>query len=67
MTQAWTIANVLRTQIEFDKPIANGLKFDISATLHPDKGTKTSILNAVYKQPGIHSRAFVDLFKVSTA
>jgi len=65
-TQAWTTANVLRTNIELDNQIAKGLKLDLNTTLLPDKGAKTGLINAAYKQPGLHSRAVVDLFKGPT-
>ena len=63
-TQAWTTSNVLRTQVELDNQIAKGLKLDLTTSLLPDKGHKSALLNAVYKQPGLHSRAFLDVFKV---
>jgi len=62
-TQAWTTANVLRSQVELENYVTKGLKFDLTTTLLPEKGTKGAILNAVYKQPGLHSRAFLDVFK----
>lgn len=63
-TQAWTTSNVLRTQVELDNQIAKGLKLDLTTSLLPDKGHKSALLNAIYKQPGLHSRAFLDVFKV---
>ncbi|KIJ54620.1 hypothetical protein M422DRAFT_200465 [Sphaerobolus stellatus SS14] len=63
LTQAWTTRNELRTQVELDNQIARGLKVDLTTALQPEKGTKSAILNAVYKQPGLHSRAFLDVFK----
>lgn len=66
ITQAWTTTNILRTQVEAENHIAKGLKLDLNASLLPDKGAKTALVNAVWKQPGLHSRAFVDLFKGPT-
>ncbi|CEL62550.1 putative mitochondrial outer membrane protein porin OS=Schizosaccharomyces pombe (strain 972 / ATCC 24843) GN=SPAC1635,01 PE=3 SV=1 [Rhizoctonia solani AG-1 IB] len=66
ITQAWTTANVLRTQVELENQIAKGLKLDLNTALLPDKGQKTALVNAVWKQPGLHSRAVVDLFKGPT-
>jgi hypothetical protein len=63
-TQTWTTANVLRSQLELENQIAKGLKLDIATSLQPDKGTKNALINAVYKQSGLHSRAVVDVFKV---
>ncbi|ODO07416.1 voltage-dependent anion channel protein 2 [Cryptococcus wingfieldii CBS 7118] len=65
-TQAWTTTNVLRTQLELENQIAKGLKFDLAATLNPAKSTKSAILTAIYKQPSLHTRATVDLFKGPT-
>jgi len=62
-TQTWTTSNVLRSQLELENQIAKGLKLDIATTLQPDKGTKHAIINATYKQSGLHSRAVLDVFK----
>lgn len=63
-TQAWTTSNVLRTTVELENQIAKGLKLDLNTQLFPEKGTKSALVNAAYKQPGLHSRAVIDLFKV---
>jgi len=63
LTEAWTTANVLKGTVEVENQIAKGLKFEIHSALHPDKGTKHAILNTIYKQPGLHTRAFLDVFK----
>ncbi|THH31242.1 hypothetical protein EUX98_g2955 [Antrodiella citrinella] len=65
-TQAWTTANVLRTQIEAENHLAKGLKFDLSTTLLPDSGKRTALFSSIYKQPGLHTRAFLDVFKGPT-
>ncbi|KZT32888.1 voltage-dependent ion-selective channel [Sistotremastrum suecicum HHB10207 ss-3] len=65
-TQAWTTANFLRTNVELENQVAKGLKFELNTGLHPDKGTKTAVFGTTYKQPGAHSRAFVDFFKGPT-
>jgi len=62
-TQAWTTANVLKTQVELENQIVKGLKLDLNTSLFPEKGQKHALLNAVYKQSGVHSRAVLDLFK----
>lgn len=64
LTQTWTTTNVLRTQVELENQIAKGLKFDLATSLLPDKGSKSALLTAIYKQPGLHTRAFLDIFKV---
>jgi len=66
LTQSWTTANILRNQIELDNLIVKGLKFDLSTSLSPDKGTKTALFNTVYKQSGLHTRATLDVFKGPT-
>jgi len=66
LTQTWTTSNVLRNQIELDNLIAKGLKLDLATSLTPDKGSKTAVLNAVYKQSGLHTRAALDVFKGPT-
>ncbi|KAF8516842.1 eukaryotic porin/Tom40 [Hysterangium stoloniferum] len=65
-TQIWTTHNILRTKVELENQIAKGLKLDLETSLIPDKSSKHAILNAVYKQPGLHSRAFLDIFKGPT-
>lgn len=64
VTQTWTTANVLRSQVELENQIANGLKLDLTTSLLPEKGAKTALINAVYKQSGFHTRAVLDVFKV---
>ncbi|CAL1712417.1 unnamed protein product [Somion occarium] len=66
ITQGWTTANLLRTQVEAENHLAKGLKFDLSTSLLPDSGKKTALFNTAYKQPGLHTRAFLDLFKGPT-
>jgi voltage-dependent anion channel protein 2 len=65
-TQAWTTSNVLRTQVELENQICKGLKLDLATALLPEKGQKSALLTATYKQPGLHTRAFLDIFKGPT-
>lgn len=65
-TQAWTTTNLLRTQVELENQIAKGLKLDLATALNPAKGQKSAILTSIYKQPSLHTRATVDLFKGPT-
>jgi len=65
-TQAWSTSNALRTQIELENQIAKGLKLETTTILNPDKNTKSVLLGAAYKQPGLHSRAVLDVFKGPT-
>jgi voltage-dependent anion channel protein 2 len=65
VTETWTTSNILRTNVELENQIAKGLKLDVNTQLFPDKGAKSAIFNAAYKQSGFHTRASLDLFKVS--
>lgn len=71
-TQAWSTANSLITSVELDNQILKGLKLDLNTNLTPEAGpdekgsriAKSAVLNAAYKQPGLHSRASLNVFKV---
>ncbi|KAM6494392.1 Eukaryotic porin/Tom40 [Amanita muscaria] len=62
-TQAWSTSNVLRSVLELENQIAKGLKVDVTTALQAEKNTKSALINATYKQSGIHSRAALDLLK----
>jgi len=66
LTQTWTTTNVLKTMIELDNQIAKGLKLDLNTSLMPESGSKTVLVNAAFKQLGLHARAVIDLFKGPT-
>lgn len=71
-TQTWTSANALTSLIELENNLVSGLKLDLNATIAPgtyasEKSTpsqKSTLLSAVYKTPGLHTRANLNLFKV---
>jgi voltage-dependent anion channel protein 2 len=63
LTQAWSTANVLKNTVELENHIAKGLKLELITTLVPDKGAKNALLTSTYKQPGLHTRQHLDLFK----
>jgi len=70
-TQSWTTLNALKTLIELDGQVAKGVKLDLSTSITPQdkdgKATaKSTILSGVWKQPGVHTRASLDLFKGPT-
>ncbi|KAK0546092.1 Mitochondrial porin [Tilletia horrida] len=65
-TQAWTTANALRSHVELENHIAKGLKLEVIGTLLPDKQTKNALFSSSYKQPGVHTRQHLDLFKGPT-
>ncbi|RDB19064.1 putative mitochondrial outer membrane protein porin [Hypsizygus marmoreus] len=66
ITNTWTTSNILRSQVELENQIAQGLKLDVTSSLHPDKSTKTALINAIYKQSGFHTRGALDIFKGPT-
>ncbi|KAG6827179.1 hypothetical protein H0H92_012889 [Tricholoma furcatifolium] len=66
VTQTWTTSNILRSQVELDNTIAQGLKVDVATSLLPEKGAKTALLTSIYKQSGFHTRGVLDLFKGPT-
>ncbi|GLB38203.1 putative eukaryotic porin [Lyophyllum shimeji] len=66
VTQTWTTANILRSQVELENQIAKGLKLDVTTSLSAEKNTKNALFNATYKQSGFHTRGALDLFKGPT-
>ncbi|KAI0647828.1 voltage-dependent ion-selective channel [Trametes meyenii] len=65
-TQTWTTSNILKTQVEVDNQIAKGVKLDLQTALTPNTGAKSALFTTTYKQPGLHTRAFLDIFKGPT-
>jgi len=61
-TQTWTTSNILRSQLELENHFSSGLKFEAHSSLQPEKGTHSGLFNVTFKQPGVHTRASVDLF-----
>lgn len=66
LTQAWSTANVLRNHVELENHIAKGLKLELISSLLPDKQAKNALFSSTYKQPGLHTRQHLDLFKGPT-
>ncbi|GAA5998905.1 porin [Rhodotorula paludigena] len=66
LTQTWTTSNVLKTQVELENQIAKGLKLDVQGHLLPATQGKSAYVTAIYKQPSIHTRALLDVFKGPT-
>ncbi|KAG0302700.1 Mitochondrial porin [Dissophora globulifera] len=66
VTEAWTTGNLLTTQIEVENKIAKGLKLDINGGFLPHEGKKHAKIGVQYKQLGLNTRAYVDLFKGPT-
>jgi hypothetical protein len=46
----------------FSEP--EGLKLEVLTSLLPSVGQKTAKVNAIYKQPNVHTVASLDVFKV---
>lgn len=67
LTQTWTTSNSLDTKVELENNIANGLKAELLSNYLPHNKAYGGKLNIFFKQPNIHTRAFVDLFKGPTA
>jgi len=61
-TQTWTTHNVLKANLELENNLAKGLKIDINTSLLPEKRSQTVSLTTYYKQPGLNTRAYIDLF-----
>jgi voltage-dependent anion channel protein 2 len=63
LTQTWTTANSLDTKLELEDNLTKGLKAEILSNYMPAKSTYGGKLNLHYKQPNVHVRSFIDLFK----
>ncbi|KAI9225339.1 MAG: eukaryotic porin/Tom40 [Piptocephalis tieghemiana] len=66
LTQGWSAANVLSTKVELANKVASGLKLELNGSFLPDSGKRNAKVATEYKQPGLFSRANVDLFKGPT-
>ncbi|KAG0099597.1 Mitochondrial porin [Podila epicladia] len=66
VTEAWTTGNLLTTQIELENKVAKGLKLDVTGGFLPSEGKKNAKVGVQYKQLGLNSRAYLDLFKGPT-
>ncbi|SCV68135.1 BQ2448_256 [Microbotryum intermedium] len=62
-TQTWTTSNILKTQVELENQIAQGLKLDIQGHLLPATQAKSAFATVTYKQPSLQTRAHLDAFK----
>ena len=67
LTNSWTTANSVDTKIELDNKLAKGVKAEVLATYLPSTQGYGAKANLHFKQPNIHSRAFIDLLKGPTA
>lgn len=67
ITQVISTGSLLRTTVEAENHLAKGLKFDLGLALPADCSTKNALLTTTYKQPGLHTRTALDIFKVRTS
>ncbi|MCJ1443708.1 MAG: hypothetical protein MMC23_004208 [Stictis urceolatum] len=67
LTQGWSTANSLDTKIELDGALVKGLKGEIATNFLPATKAYGARANLYYKQPNVHTRAFIDLIKGPTA
>ncbi|PLW13843.1 hypothetical protein PCANC_16750 [Puccinia coronata f. sp. avenae] len=62
-TPTWSTSNLVKAQFELENKIAKGLKLDLATSMNPVSNAKNAALTATYKQPGLHTRTLVDLFR----
>ncbi|CAG8625438.1 1940_t:CDS:2 [Ambispora leptoticha] len=62
-TGSWTTSNHLNGQLELENNVAKGLKLDIVTQLQPAIGQRNAKAGVIFKQPGFHSKFYIDLFK----
>lgn len=61
ITQTWTTASLLDTKVELADVAAPGVKVDLQNLFNPSKdGSAVQKLNLAFKNPNIHSRAFIN-------
>jgi voltage-dependent anion channel protein 2 len=61
ITQAWSTASLLDSKVELNDVVAPGVKVDLQNLWNPSKaGSAVQKLNLAFKNPNIHSRAFLN-------
>lgn len=61
ITQAWTTASLLDSKVELADVVAPGVKVDIQNLWNPAKeGSANQKVNLAFKNPNVHSRAFIN-------
>jgi len=63
LTQGWSTANSLDTKIEVDGAFVKGLKAEVLTNYLPSSKAYGAKANLYFKQPNVHTRAFIDLLK----
>lgn len=59
-TGSWTTSNKLIGQVELENSLAKGLKLDLLTTLEPASGNRNVRGGFTFKQPGLHTKVYVD-------
>lgn len=67
LTQTWTTANSLDTKVELEDALTKGFKVEGVTNFLPATKAYGAKLNLLFKQPNVHTRAFIDLLKGPTA
>jgi voltage-dependent anion channel protein 2 len=67
LTQTWTTANSLDTKVELEDALTKGFKVEGITNFLPATKAYGAKLNLLFKQPNVHTRAFIDLLKGPTA
>lgn len=61
ITQAWSTASLLDSKVELTDAVAPGVKIDLQNLWNPSKeGSAAQKVNFAFKNPNVHSRAFVN-------
>ncbi|RIB09761.1 eukaryotic porin/Tom40 [Gigaspora rosea] len=66
LTETWTTNNHLTAQVELENSLAKGLKLDMTTYFQPLTGTKNIKGGLIFKQPGFHTKLYVDVLKGPT-
>jgi voltage-dependent anion channel protein 2 len=67
LTQGWSTGNSLDTKIESDGALVKGLKAEILTNFLPASKAYGAKANLYFKQPNVHTRAYIDLLRGPTA
>ncbi|CAI2177398.1 8734_t:CDS:2 [Funneliformis geosporum] len=62
-TGSWTTGNQLNGQVELENSLAKGLKLDLLTSIQPATGNRNVRGGFTFKQPGLHTKLYVDALK----
>jgi len=62
-TGSWTSNNQLNGQVELENSLAKGLKLDLITNIQPATGNRNVRGGFTFKQPGLHTKIYVDALK----